>query len=202
MSDYETAIYVKVLQETAADGGDHKTYNLKHGNAQDEPSPVVCVNGITVSAGYTFDDGGDEDAASITFEVERAVDDAVTCDYVWKYTCSAEEDLSVYELDKTLNIKKAQDVNGRTMVVESFKKVSEWHGALVWSYVGVDFWKVICELVEGVGTTFSIERKSMSAPFDLLENLYPVKYPKYEEIPGVPGKTNVGLEVLRLTAGG
>lgn len=198
---YETAIYFRVKNERAADSGDEQTFNLHGVNAQETPAPVVYVDGSEAAAeSYTFNCGDASTRASITFD-EAQTGSTVTCDYRWKYELPPAEELSVYEFDKTLNVKTMVDVNGRRMVVEKSAKVSAWQGALAWKYVGQDFWEELRRFVETEDRwTMDVERSSLDGPLDLIENLYPVSYPKFTEKPGVPGLTDVSLNVVQLTA--
>ncbi len=197
---YETAIYFRVKNEEATDGGDGLTFALHGVNAQATPAPVVYVDGAEADpASYTFDYGDSETAASITFEDSRS-GSTVTCDYRWKYELGPEEELAVYEFDRTMNVKTLTDVNGRRMVVENCAKVSGWQGALAWKYVGQSFWEELRRLAESAdGWTIDVERSSLGAPLDMIENLYPISYPKFAEKPGVPGLTGVTMNVVQIS---
>lgn len=195
----ETALIIHVLGEAAADSGDGLTFGLHGRNAQETPAPVVCVDGAEVdNEEFTFNFGDQETAASVTFEDSKA-GKTVTCDYTWRLECAPDQDLTVYEFERELNAKALKDVNGRLMVVEGCEKVTAWRGALVWEYATQAFWDEIRRIVESVGTTFDLERSSLDAPFDLIEKLYPLEFPKFKEIPGVPGRSQIAVSVVQLT---
>ena len=195
---YETALIIKVVNEQAADTGDGLKFALRGRDAQQPPEPVVYVDGEpAASDGYTFDSGDEETAASITFDSTQA-GKTVTCDYNWRLACAADRDLSVYEFGRDANTRVMKDVNGRVMAVESFEKVSGWRGLLVWDYAEQSLWDEIRRIAETPGVKFDLERGSLDAPLDRIENLFPAGYPQFREIPGVPGRTQVSLAVVQL----
>jgi hypothetical protein len=195
----ETALIIHVLNETATEGEDGLAFSLHGRDAEETPAPVVYVDGAEADAEeYTFDCGDEETNASITF-TESQSGKAVTCDYYWRLECAADQDLTVYEFGRELNAKALKDVNGRTMVVEGYEKTTSWRGALAWEYATQEFWDEIRLIAEGVGTTFDLSRASLAPPFDRIERLYPLEYPKFREIPGVPGRSQISITAVQLT---
>lgn len=194
----ETALIINVVNEQATDSGDGLTFTLHGVDAQASPVPVVCVDGVEAAAeDYTFDAGDADTAASIVFGASKS-GKTVTCDYSWRLTCSAEQDLTAYELGRESNTKVMKDVNGRTMAVESCEKVTSWQGLLVWDYADQAFWEEIRRIAETPGMTFDVVRGSLTTPLDRISNLFPTGHPKFREIPGVPGRTQVSLAAVQL----
>ena len=198
--DGDTVLIVRRRGETAADSGDGLKFVLSGRGAEAEPEPVVRVDGSRADAGeYVFDPGNAETAASVTFHETRAGRD-VKCDYAWRLECGPRNELSVYEVERELNVKAAKDANGRTIVTESGEKTTGWRGLLVWEYAEQSFWDEIRRIAETVGTTFDLKRASLAAPLNSLERLYPASYPAFKEIPGMPGFTRIAMSVIQLEA--
>ncbi len=194
----ETALQINVVNETAEDTGDGLTFMLHGRDARTKPAPTVYVDGAEAApSDYVFDAGDDETAATITFN-ESQSGKTVTCDYVWRLACSPENDLTVYEFGREANVRTETDVNGRTIVVEGYERVAGWRGALVWDFAGQEFWEEIRLLAETPGATFALERNSLASPFNLMENLYAAGYPKFREIPGCPGRSQIAIPVVQL----
>lgn len=195
---YETALYIRVSGEEAVDGGDGMTFSLHGRNAQSSPAPVVMSDGEVVDAEeYTFDYGDADTEAGIVFNSDRS-GETITCDYRWKYECGPDEDPVAFELDKEVNARALKDVNGRTIVVENLVKTSGWRGVISWKYMNRSLWDEIRILAESPGYLFDVERTSGGDPLDLIDNLYPLKFPAYSEEPGVPGLTNVSIEAVQV----
>ncbi|HOY62860.1 MAG TPA: hypothetical protein PLK80_05240 [bacterium] len=196
----DAVLIVKRRGEMAEDFGDGLKFVLSGRGAEAEPEPVVRVDGSRADAGeYVFDPGDAETAASVTFHETRAGRE-VKCDYAWRLECGSRNELSVYEVERELNVKAAKDANGRTIVTESAEKTTGWRGLIVWEYAEQTFWDEIRRIAETVGTTFDLKRASLAAPLNSLERLYPASYPAFKEIPGMPGFTRIAMSVIQLEA--
>lgn len=192
----EWTFYVRVVAEQAVDSGDHLTYELHGVAAQADPVPIVYVDGVAQGSGYTFDYGDAVTVASITFSVSKEGSE-ITCSYRWKYACGDEEDAGVWAVDREMNQVVGKDANGRAMIAISYTPVSNFRGIVTWEYMPKTFWQEWQTIVEN-GYTFDIERTSDGDEPRTLENLLPLTYPKWEEIPGMPDMINVGVEFMQI----
>jgi hypothetical protein len=192
----EWSLYIRVRGEVATDSGDGLTFDLTGFDGQATPTPVVYIDGTAQTSGYTFNNGSQSVACSITFTASQT-GKAITADYRWKYENSAEEDASAYEVDKDVNIKKAKDINGKDIVSVSYNPVGNFRGMVLFEYMSDAFAAMFRKIVENA-YLFDLERASDATSPRSLSNLMATTYPKFAEEPGVPGLTHVGCEFMQI----
>lgn len=193
----EWIIYIRVRGEVAVDSGNGLTFNLHGKDAQALPVKEVYVNGVLQISGYTFNAGSQTTAASITF-ISSQTGKIVKANYRWKYETTSEENLSVYQVEKPMNNIVEPDVNGQTLVSVSYNPVGAFKGLLTWEYMLKAFWQEWQRIAEN-SYLFDIETVSDTTEPETLSNLLTTGYPKYEKIPGVPGRVHVGVEFVKVT---
>jgi len=193
----EWTFYVRVINETATDSGDHKTFNLVGKDAQAAPAPVVYVDTVEQAAGvYTFNDGDQSTECSITFNVEQT--GVVTAEYRWKYECAdSTEDASIFEVGKEVNMLVSKDANGRTLISKSYEITGNWTGVVQWEFCTMAFFYEWKSIVEN-GYAFDIERASDGNEPRTISNLLAITYPRFVELPDVPSKVHVGVKFVAL----
>lgn len=191
----EWSFYVRVLTELAVDSGDGLTFDLHGKDAQASPAPEVYVNGILqADTTYTFNDGNQSNAASVTFDSSQT-GNIVRVTYRWKYECSSDEDADVYEIGKEINHVVVKDVNGRTIIATSYCPTTSWAGVVHFSYVTESFWDE-WRIIADNAYTFDLERDGVSAAPQTLTYLFVTSYPRWVEMAGIPDLIHVGVEFV------
>jgi len=192
----EWAFYVRVVGEVATDSGDQLTFNLTGKDAQASPAPVVYIDGVEQTTGYTFNNGDQSTNCSITFTSTQTGE--IKANYRWKYECAdGAEDASIYEIAKEVNVMRSKDANGRTLISKSYEIVGNWIGIVRWEYATMAFFNMWRTIVES-GYAFDLERTSDGDEPRTISNLMALDYPRFVELPDVPDKIDVGIEFVAL----
>lgn len=192
----EWTIYFRPIGETAVDSGDGLTFDL-HGKDIQSVSAVYVDGVLEDPSNYTVNSGSQIQNGSITFGVSKS-GSVITVDYRWKYECSDGEIGSAYEVEKALNVRTEQDVEGRDVILVSYSRVGGFRCVLLFEYQEQAFWEEWRIAVENC-YEFDIQRESLSAPLALIQNLICTEYPKFGEIPGMPGLTMVAIPCIQIT---
>ena len=161
-------------------------------------TPVVYVDGVEADpTDYVFDVGDETTKCTITFTVSQT-GNTITCDYKWRYSCTADEDMSAYEVDRESNAAPRKDVNGRFAVTEPYERVSNRVVLLEWTYINNAFWSLLDRISTRAKTTFDIEVSSEDSPNDRINGLYAISYPTWACLPGYPCRYNAALSAMQL----
>src|SRR3990172_5910910 len=120
----EWTLYIRMIGEQGTDSGDGLTLNFRGKIGQTiDPVPVVYINGVPQSTGYTYNPGDVNTSVSVTFTSSQS-GKSIRLDYRWKKELDMNTELTGYELQQLYNVKDGTDVNGKNFITESYSKIS------------------------------------------------------------------------------